>query len=64
MLTIGTPNDAIAYYMAKDPQTGEQLVKLGDSLRHGMVAVALSLLVLWMWAFRGYWDWIGFPNIS
>jgi len=63
MLIIGTPNNAIAYAMAKDPQTGEQLVRLGDFMRHGMVAVVLSLLVLWIWAFLGYWSWIGFPAI-
>ena len=61
MLIIGTPNNAIAYAMAKDPQTGEQLVTLGDFMKHGMVAVVLSLLVLWVWAFLGYWSWIGFP---
>ena len=61
MLIIGTPNNAIAFAMAKDPQTGEQLVTLGDFMRHGMVAVALSLLVLWGWAFLGYWSWLGFP---
>jgi sodium-dependent dicarboxylate transporter 2/3/5 len=63
MLIIGTPNNAIAYAMAKDPFTGEQLVTLGDFMKHGAVAVVLSLVVLWLWAFLGYWSWIGFPGI-
>ncbi len=60
MLIIGTPNNAIAYTMAKDPVTGEQLVTLGDFLKHGSVMVLLSFAVLWIWAFFGYWKIIGF----
>jgi sodium-dependent dicarboxylate transporter 2/3/5 len=60
MLIIGTPNNAIAYAMAKDPVTGEQLVTLGDFLRHGSVILVLSFAVLWLWVFLGYWRWIGF----
>jgi sodium-dependent dicarboxylate transporter 2/3/5 len=63
MLIIGTPNNAIAYAMAKDPFTGEQLVTLGDFLKYGAVAVLLSLAVLWLWVFLGYWQWIGFPGV-
>ena len=60
MLVIGTPNNAIAYTMAKDPITGEQLVTLGDFLKHGSIVLALSFAVLWFWTFLGYWRWIGF----
>lgn len=60
MLIIGTPNNAIAYAMAKDPVTGEQLVTLGDFLKHGTVVLILSFIVLWGWTFLGYWRWIGF----
>ncbi|MBC8205219.1 anion permease [bacterium] len=60
MLIIGTPNNAIAYAMAKDPVTGEQLVTLGDFLKHGAVVLLLSLVVLWLWVFFGYWRIIGF----
>jgi sodium-dependent dicarboxylate transporter 2/3/5 len=59
-LIIGTPNNAIAYVMAKDPITGERLVTLGDFLKHGSVVLVLSFLVLWIWTFLGYWKWIGF----
>jgi len=60
MLIIGTPNNAIAYAMAKDPVTGEQLITLGDFFKHGLVVLALSFLVLWLWTFLGYWKIIGF----
>jgi sodium-dependent dicarboxylate transporter 2/3/5 len=60
MFIIGTPNNAIAYAMAKDPETGEQLVTLKDFFLHGFVALLLSLAVLWGWVFFGYWRWIGF----
>jgi sodium-dependent dicarboxylate transporter 2/3/5 len=59
-LIIGTPNNAIAYSLAKDLDTGEQLVTLGDFLKHGVIITILALLVLWGWAFFGYWRWIGF----
>jgi len=58
---IGTPNNAIAYSLAKDMETGEQLVTLRDFAKHGFVVTVLALLVLWGWAFFGYWRWIGFP---
>jgi len=60
MMIIGTPNNAIAYTLAKDPVTGEQLVKLGDFLKHGTVVLLLSFAVLWLWTFFGYWRIIGF----
>ncbi len=60
MLIIGTPSNAIAYAMAKDPLTGEQLVTLTDFLKHGAVVLVLSLAVLWGWTIFGYWQWIGF----
>ncbi|UCD58819.1 MAG: anion permease, partial [Candidatus Hydrogenedentota bacterium] len=54
MLIIGTPNNAIAYSMARDPETGEQLVTVQDFLKHGSVALVLSFAVLWIWVFFGY----------
>lgn len=60
MLIIGTPNNAIAYAMAKDPVTGEQLVRLSDFLKHGAVVLVLSFIALWLWTFLGYWRWLGF----
>ncbi|MHC4598377.1 MAG: SLC13 family permease [Planctomycetota bacterium] len=61
MLIIGTPSNALVFAMAKDPNTGEQLVTLGDFFRHGAAVVLISFLVLWFWTILGYWTWIGFP---
>ena len=63
MLIIGTPSNALAYAMAKDPNTGEQLVTLGDFFRHGFFVLLISFGVLWLWAILGYWIWLGFPAI-
>jgi len=60
IMIIGTPNNAIAYALAKDPRTGEQLVTLADFFKHGLVILVLSFAVLWLWTFFGYWRWIGF----
>jgi sodium-dependent dicarboxylate transporter 2/3/5 len=60
VLVIGTPNNAIVYGLAKDADTGEQLVGLGDFLKHGTAILILSLLVLWGWVILGYWQMIGF----
>ncbi len=60
-LIIGTPNNAIVYAVAVDPETGERLVTLKDFAKHGFAVLALSLLVLWVWIFTIYWPWITFP---
>lgn len=62
MLIIGTPSNALAYAMAKDPSTGEQLVTLGDFFKYGFFVLLISFAVLWAWTILGYWAWIGFPN--
>lgn len=62
VLIIGTPNNVIAYSLAKNPDTGEQLVTLKDFAKHGLIITVLSLLVLWGWALFGYWRWIGFSS--
>lgn len=60
MLIIGTPANALVYIMCRDPATGRQLVTQKDFLKHGAVVFVLSFVVLWCWAFLGYWRWIGF----
>jgi len=62
MLIIGTPSNALAFAMAKDPKTGEQLVTLGDFFRHGAAVLMISFVVLWFWTILGYWTWLGFPG--
>jgi len=59
MFIIGTPNNAIVYSMARDPETGEQLLTMKDFLTHGFAVFLLSLAVLWLWVFLGYWRWMG-----
>jgi sodium-dependent dicarboxylate transporter 2/3/5 len=59
-LVIGTPNNAIVYALARDPDTGEQLVSLGDFLKHGVIVTLLAFGVLWAWTIFGYWRLIGF----
>ncbi|MBS1262228.1 MAG: Sodium-dependent dicarboxylate transporter SdcS [Calditrichaeota bacterium] len=63
MLVIGTPSNALAYAMAKNPVTGRQLVGLKDFLFHGLIVLLICFAVLWLWAFLGYWKWIGFPAV-
>jgi sodium-dependent dicarboxylate transporter 2/3/5 len=58
MLVIGTPNNAIVYSMARDPETGEQLLTMKDFFVHGFMVLLLSFAVLWLWVFLGYWKWI------
>ncbi len=60
ILIIGTPNNAIVFSIAKDPETGEQLITMKDFLVHGTMVFLLSMLVLWVWVFWGYWRWFGF----
>jgi sodium-dependent dicarboxylate transporter 2/3/5 len=59
-LIIGTPANAIAYAFARDSETGEQLVSLGDFFKHGLLITGLMFLVLWIWTFYGYWRILGF----
>lgn len=59
VLIIGTPNNAIVYSLAKDPETGEQLLTMKDFFLHGLAVLMLSLIVLWVWTFFGYWKWLG-----
>lgn len=60
ILVIGTPNNAIVFSMARDPETGEQLISMKDFFTHGLMVFLLSMLVLWVWVFLGYWRWFEF----
>ena len=55
---VGTPNNAIAYVGAVDPETGERLLRLKDFLIYGLPVTVLAWLVLWGWAILGYWKWL------
>ncbi len=60
MFVIGTPNNAIVFTMAKNPSTGNQLVKLIDFLKHGFAVWVISMLLMYFWVLMGYWRWMGF----
>jgi len=60
ILIIGTPNNAIVFSVARDPDTGQQLISMKDFLIHGSAVFVLSMAVLWVWVFFGYWRWFGF----
>lgn len=60
ILIIGTPNNAIVFSVARDPDTGEQLITMKDFFIHGSMVFLLSMAVLWLWVFMGYWKWFGF----
>ncbi len=61
ILIIGTPNNAIVYALAENPETGERLITLGDFAKHGAAIFLLSLMVLWGWTIAIHWNWLGFP---
>ena len=48
--------NAIAFSLAKDLDTGEQLITLGDFFKHGLIVTGLMFIVLWGWGFYGYWQ--------
>lgn len=49
--------NAIVFSVARNPETGQQLVTMKDFFVHGSVVFLLSLAVLWVWVFLGYWRW-------
>jgi sodium-dependent dicarboxylate transporter 2/3/5 len=58
---VGTPNNAIAYIGAVDPNTGERLLRLRDFFIYGIPITLIATLLLWTWAILGYWKWIPWP---
>lgn len=61
-MIVGTVNNAIAYSMARDPETGEPLLSVLDFVTYGLPAVVISLVVLWVVAFFGYWNFLPWPS--
>lgn len=54
-LVVGTPNNAIAFGMGRDLDTGERLLDVMDFVKFGLPVTILAWLVLWFWAVFGYW---------
>ena len=61
ILVIGTPNNAIAFAMSRDPDTGKRLLSVFDLIKYGLPLTVLLLLVLWGWAVFGYWRVLSWP---
>jgi len=61
-MIVGTVNNAIAYSMARDPETGEPLLSVTDFIIYGLPAIIISLAILWGVAFFGYWNFLPWPS--
>jgi len=57
-LVVGTPNNAIAFGMGRDPETGERLLEVMDFVKYGLPVTILAWLVLWGWTVLGYWKFM------
>ena len=57
-LVVGTPNNAIAFGMGRDPDTGERLLDVMDFMKYGLPITLLAWLVLWFWTILGYWKFL------
>jgi sodium-dependent dicarboxylate transporter 2/3/5 len=60
-LVVGTPNNAIAFGMGRDPETGERLLDVFDFVRYGLPVTLLAWLLLWFWTILGYWRFVSWP---
>lgn len=63
-LVVGTPNNAIAFGMGKDPETGERLLTVFDFMKYGLPLTIIAWLVLWGWAVFGYWKLMSWPALG
>ena len=63
-MIVGTVNNAIAYGMAKHPETGEQLISPFDFIKFGVPFVFISILILWVVCFFGYWQFLPWPAMQ
>ncbi|VBB43218.1 NadC1 [uncultured Desulfatiglans sp.] len=63
-LVVGTPNNAIAFGMGKDPETGERLLSVFDFVKYGLPVTIIAWLVLWFWSILGYWRFLDWPVLS
>ncbi|MBW1721602.1 MAG: DASS family sodium-coupled anion symporter [Deltaproteobacteria bacterium] len=62
-LVVGTPNNAIAFGMGRDPETGERLLDVLDFIKYGLPVTVLAWLVLWFWSIFGYWRFMSWPGV-
>jgi solute carrier family 13 (sodium-dependent dicarboxylate transporter), member 2/3/5 len=57
-LVVGTPNNAIAFGMGRDLETGERLLDVMDFVKYGFPVTVLAWLTLWGWTVFGYWRFL------
>jgi sodium-dependent dicarboxylate transporter 2/3/5 len=60
-LVVGTPNNAIAFAMCRDPETGERLMEVTDFMKYGIGVCLIAWAVLWFWSILGYWKFLSWP---
>jgi len=63
-LVVGTPNNAIVFGMAKDPETGKRLLSVMDFVKYGLPITFLAWLVLWFWTIYGTWQFLPWPPVT
>jgi len=61
VLVVGTPDNAIAFAMSKDPETGRKLLSVFDFIKYGLPLTVLLMIVMWGWALFGYWSLQSWP---
>ena len=61
VLVVGTPDNAIAFAMSKDPGTGRKLLSVFDFIKYGLPLTVLLMIVMWGWALFGYWSLHSWP---
>ncbi len=61
VLVVGTSNNAIAFAMNREPETGERLLSVFDFVRYGLPLPVLLRVVMWCWALFGYWSIRSWP---
>ena len=62
-LVVGTPNNAIAFAMCRDPETGERLMEVTDFIKYGVGVCFIAWAVLWFWAIFGNWTLLPWPAL-
>ena len=61
ILVVGTPNNAIVFAMARDPETGKRLLSVFDFIKYGLPLTLLLMLCMWGVALFGYWSLMSWP---
>lgn len=62
-LVVGTPNNAIAFGLGKDPETGERMLDVMDFVKFGVPFWIICMITMYLWVLVGYWTFISWPAI-